>query len=150
MKFRFHWGWAIAVFYTSFVAVMVYFVIYSRGVDHSLVRDNYYDYDVGYEKLIGEKKRNSHSLSVPLKIEYDTKSNIVIIKFPESLKNISGEVWFYRVNNEKFDKKIPVKVDSLNMQIFNVKDFVKGKWKVNVDWQSNSINYLDEKELYFK
>ncbi|HHH52947.1 MAG TPA: hypothetical protein ENK91_04760, partial [Bacteroidetes bacterium] len=80
MKFRFHWGWAIAVFYTSFVAVMVYFVIYSKSVDHSLVRDNYYDYDVGYEKLIGQKKRNSASLKNPVKIAYNSQEKNVVIE----------------------------------------------------------------------
>ena len=150
MKFRFHWGWAIAVFYTSFVAIMVYFVVYSKSVDHSLVRDNYYDYDIGYEKLIGQKKRNSNSLSVPVKIEYNQNDKSVIIDFPDSLKNISGEVWFYRVNNERFDKKLEIKTDSLNMQVFDVKDFVKGKWKVSVDWQSEDKKYLDEKDMYFK
>lgn len=150
MKFRFHWGWAIAVFYTSFVVIMVYFVIYSKSVDHSLVRDNYYDYDVGYEKLIGQKKRNSASLPVPVKIEYDQNTEKVIIDFPDDLKDISGQIWFYRVNNEKFDKKLEVKTDSLNKQIIDVKDFIKGKWKVSVDWQSEDKKYLDEKDLYFK
>jgi len=150
MKFRFHWGWAIAVFYTLFVITMVYFVIYSKGVDHSLVMDNYYDYDIGYEKLIGQKKRNSNSLSIPVKIDYDQNNNIVIINFPDSLKNISGEVWFYRVNNEKFDKKINVTTDSFNKQVVDVKGFLKGKWKVSVDWQSGNKKYLDEKDLYFK
>ena len=150
MKFRFHWGWAIAVFYTSFVVIMVYFVIYSKSVDHSLVRDNYYDYDVGYEKLIGQKKRNSASLTIPVKIEYDQNTEKVIIDFPDDLKDISGQIWFYRVNNEKFDKKLEVKTDSLNKQIIDVKDFIKGKWKVSVDWQSEDKKYLDEKDLYFK
>ncbi len=149
MKFRFHWGWAIAVFYTSFVAIMVYFVFYSKTVDHSLVRDNYYDYDVGYEKLIGKKKRNSASLSTPVKIDYDSKNKTLIVDFPDSLKNITGEIWFYRVNNEKLDKKYSIKTDSLNKQVFDINNFIKGKWKITVDWKSEDIEYLDEKELYF-
>ncbi|HHH54792.1 MAG TPA: hypothetical protein ENK91_14105 [Bacteroidetes bacterium] len=150
MKFRFHWGWAIAVFYTSFVAVMVYFVIYSKSVDHSLVRDNYYDYDVGYEKLIGQKKRNSASLKNPVKIMYNSQDKNVMIEFPKSMEKVDGEVWFYRVNNEKLDKKIPIKLDSSKSQVFDIKDFVKGKWKMSVDWVGDEKPYLDEQEFYFK
>ncbi|HHD64493.1 MAG TPA: hypothetical protein ENK96_09075 [Desulfobulbaceae bacterium] len=62
------------------------------------------------------------------------------------MKNISVEVWFYRVNNERLDKKLDIKTDSFNKQIFDVKDFVKGKWKVSVDWQSENKKYLDDKD----
>jgi len=150
MKFRFHWGWAIAVFYTSFVAVMIYFVIYSQGVDHSLVRDNYYDYDVGYEKLIGEKKRNSSALKIPVKINYDSGTEQVEIKFPPGMSNLSGEIWFYRANNKNLDFKLKVKPDTGNKQVVDVRNLVKGKWKVTVDWTDGEKKYLDEYEFYLK
>ena len=148
MKFKFHWGWAIAVFYTSFVIAMIYLVIYSQGVDHSLVRDNYYDYDVGYEKLIGEKKRNSHSLKNPVAINYDSVNKRIEIKFPEELRNLTGEIWFYRVNNEKLDFRLKVKTGNNNMQYVDVSNLAKGKWQINIDWTDGNKKYLDEKVVY--
>lgn len=150
MKFRFHWGWAIGLFYTSFVLAMIYMVFYSTTVDHSLERENYYDYDIRYEKLIGEKRRNSNSLSTRLKIEYDESAKSVSVIFPEKMQNIAGEIWFYRVNNNKLDLKIPVNPDSLSTQVIDVSNFPGGKWKVSVDWQSAGKNYLDSNDFYFK
>ncbi len=150
MKFKFHWGWAIGVFYTSFVAAMVYFVIYSKGVDHSLVRDNYYDYDIGYEKLIGEKRRNSNALKTPVAIEYDKVNENLAIIFPPDIKNVTGQIWLYRVNNEKLDKKINIKTDSAGKQIINFDNFAGGKWKVNIDWAAGGKQYLDHKDIYVK
>ncbi|MBK7096591.1 MAG: FixH family protein [Saprospiraceae bacterium] len=150
MKFRFHWGWAIGMFYTFFVIAMVYMVFYSKTVDHTLERDNYYDYDIGYEKLIGEKMRNSNSLSNKVRIEYEEAGKSVNIFFPKEFNGISGEIWFYRVNNQKLDLKIPVSPDSLHVQKIDVSDFAGGKWKVSVDWQSLGKNYLDSNNFYFK
>jgi len=148
MKFKFHWGWAIGVFYTSFVAAMVYFVIYSKGVDHSLVKDNYYDYDIGYEKLIGEKKRNSSKLNPPVQIKYNKDASVFEIDFPSNIDKISGEIWLYRANNEKLDKKIKINVDNNKKQFINAKNIALGKWKISVDWVGDSVNYLDEQDFY--
>jgi hypothetical protein len=150
MKFRFHWGWAISVFYSLFVVAMIYMVIYSKNVDHTLERDNYYDYDIGYEKLIGEKMRNSNSLLNKVSIEYVEAGKSVIIIFPKELNGISGEIWFYRANNQTLDLKIPVSPDSLHVQKIDVSDFAGGQWKVSVDWQSSGKNYLDSNNFYFK
>ena len=148
MKFKFHWGWAIALFYISFVVVMVSFVIYSKSVDHSLVKDNYYDYDIGYEELIGQKKRNSSKLNPPVKIAFRDDSKVLEIDFPQNIKKIAGEIWLYRVNNEKLDKKIKVKVNDNNQQIIPISEIARGKWKVSVDWVGDDTKYLDEQELY--
>ena len=127
---------------------MVYFVIYSRGVDRSLVRDNYYDYDIGYEKLIGEKKRNSNALEFPLEIEYDNAKSIIRIKFPDEIKKVSGEIWLYRVNNEKLDLKLNIETDTSNIHVVDIKKFAGGKWKVNVDWVGDGKAFLDSKDIY--
>ena len=148
MKYKFHWGWAIAMFYSLFVLAMIYLVLYSRNVDHSLERDNYYDYDIGYEKLIGEKKRNANDLSTPVEIKYSGSEKFLSINFPDDLKDISGEIWFYRPNNEKLDLRVPVKVDSMNDQRYDVSEFVKGKWTVNIDWKSEGKEYLNNQEFY--
>ena len=148
MKFKFHWGWAIAIFYTSFVVAMVYFVIYSKSVDHALVRDNYYDYDIGYEELIGEKQRNSRALKFPVGIDYIKEKDLIKVSFPKDINTVTGEIWLYRVNNERLDKKIEIDLDSTNTQIVNIRDFAGGKWKVNVEWVGDGKTFLDSKEIY--
>lgn len=149
MKYRFHWGWAIGIFYTLFILLMIYFVLYSKTVDHSLERDNYYDYDIGYEKLIGEKMRNSNSLVTKLRIEYNAANTEVLVHFPKDMSGISGEIWFYRNNNRKLDTKIPVKTGPDQTQRIDVSNFPKGRWRVSVDWKSGGKNYLNVNEFYF-
>lgn len=150
MKYRFHWGWGIAIFYTFFVIALIYFVLYSRTLDRSLVVDNYYDYDIGFEKLIGDKRRNSNSLKVPLKIEYFDKEKHVIVVFPPDMPEISGEILFYRVNNKNLDLTIPIKTDTANIHMIDVSKMAGGLWKISVDWKSGGKNYLDHRDFYFK
>ena len=54
-----NWGTGIAIFYGTFMVIMITFVIKSRSVDHSLVMDNYYEEDINYQshmdKLAPEK-----------------------------------------------------------------------------------------------
>lgn len=149
MKFRFHWGWAIGVFYSAFVGAMIFMVFYSKTVDHSLERDNYYDYDIGYEKLIGEKMRNANALTTKLKIVYNETGKRIDILFPSEFQDLTGEIWFYRNNNKKLDTKLPVKVDTANIQSIDISNFPKGKWKVSVDWKSADKSYLNVNEFYF-
>lgn len=150
MKYRFHWGWGIAIFYTLFAIALVFFVLYSRTLDRSLVVDNYYDYDIGFEKLIGEKRRNSNSLEVPLKIEYSKPEEFIQVIFPPDMNAITGEILFYRVNNKNLDLNIPIKTDTSNTHIIDVRKMAGGLWKVSVDWRSGEKNYLDYEDFYFK
>ncbi len=150
MKFRFHWGWAIGVFYSLFVIAMVYFVFYSQKVDHTLEVENYYDYDIGYEKLIGEKLRNSASLKIPVKIEYFQNEKNVSIQFPKEFNNISGKIKFYRPNNKILDQEFVIKVDSTKIQKIDVRDFVSGVWKISAEWENDKKQYLDVNNFYFK
>lgn len=150
MKFRFHWGWAIGAFYSLFVIAMVYFVFYSQKVDHTLEVENYYDYDIGYEKLIGEKLRNSASLKIPVKIEYFQNEKNVSIQFPKEFNNISGKIKFYRPNNKILDQEFVIKVDSTKIQKIDVRDFVSGVWKISAEWENDKKQYLDVNNFYFK
>jgi hypothetical protein len=150
MKYRFHWGWGIAVFYTMFAIALIFFVLYSRTLDRSLVVDNYYDYDIGFEKLIGEKRRNSNSLEVPLIIEYSESEKHVQVVFPPDMPAISGDILFYRVNNKNLDMTIPVNTDNSNVHMIDVSKMAGGLWKISVDWQSEGKNYLDYKDFYFQ
>lgn len=150
MKFKFNWGWGIAIFYSLFVIVMLLFVYFSLHVDHSLERNDYYVYDIGFEKLIGQKMRNSSALKEKVKLVYDQDNAVVVADFPDSMANISGQIWFYRPDNENLDKKIEIKTGQKNIQLFNAKALKNGQWNVNIDWKSGGKEYLDKFSIYIQ
>ena len=47
---KLHWGHGIAIFYSLFVAVLVFQVIRSTAYDNSLVSEAYYKDDINYQQ----------------------------------------------------------------------------------------------------
>ena len=53
---KFNWGHGILLFFIIFVGSMLTVLWLSFGVDHSLVRDDYYDEDIHYQETFDKKQ----------------------------------------------------------------------------------------------
>ena len=143
---KFNWGPGIAIFYGLFMAAMLTFVVKARNVDHSLVMDNYYEEDINYQKHM-DKVANSKNLAVDLSIA-KIGTNEVQLQFPEVPGDISGEVWFYRPNDNSRDLKIPLDLDANRLFSVSTAELLPGRWKLKVEWQAGNKGFYKEKELY--
>lgn len=148
MKFKFHWGWAIAIFYSSFVILYIIFVIKSQSVDHSLVFDDYYAEDIAYQKHYN-RVANAKALEKDLEIKKSANGSTVEFLFPDVFKKVAGVVWFYKPNNEKLDFKKDVAVDNRNVFVVDTKILGGGMWKVKVDWEGDGEQFYREESLEF-
>lgn len=146
-KFRFHWGWAIGVFYSAFVIVMVIIVIKSFTVDNSLVVDDYYSYDIAYQEH-ADKLANTRALEQDLVFDHDRSAKVFTIKYPEQFNNFSGTILFYKPDNKKLDFKVPVKPDTNRMQSVDMSKIVTGYWRIKINWNGDETGFYKEHSLF--
>ncbi len=141
------WGIGIAIFYGSFMAAIIGFVIFSKGQNIDLVRDDYYQGDIEYQGKLNRMK-NASNLAKDVSIKIDSKTRDALIEFPVDMKNITGNIVFYKPDNKKLDFKLPINLEEGNSQRTSMTIREKGRWKVNIDWQENGVDYFSNGEIY--
>ncbi len=143
---KFHWGWGIAIAYTTFVVVMVTLVIKSKSVDHALVAEDYYAQDLAYQQHY-DKLANAASLKEDLKIFADREGQTVVLRFPVELGEPSGRVIFFRPSDKRLDKAFDIRVDAQGEMRVPMATLARGFWRVKVDWQAGGKAYYKEVAL---
>jgi len=145
---KIHWGTAIAIFYSCFVATMISVVIFSTKNKSYLVQENYYAKDLAYEAF-RSKRENANKMAEPIKIDYSQEDRIVVLTFPLGMEKSQGEVMLYRPSNKSFDKKTRIVLDENRQMSIKLKDLdPSGLWKIKVDWSSKEKKYFTEEKIF--
>ncbi len=141
-----NWGWRITIFLTLFISFIMYMVIYSFGVSSDLVAEDYYNQEIQYQENI-EAQKNALHIAEQVFIKSD--NNELNIIFPESFNmNVEkGDVSFYRPNNAKLDKSFDLNLNQNNIQSIDKSMFIKGAYKVTIQFISKGETYLFNKEI---
>ena len=143
---KINWGTGIFLFYSFFAISLFYQVYKSTQYDHSLVVENYYAKDLAYQTTYN-KLQNSLQLSTPLKVTYFEGLQLLEIAFPKEMIDISGTILFYRASNKKEDTTIPIQVGIDNCLNIFTNTLAPGMWKVEIDWASNGVHYLNRNTI---
>lgn len=145
---KFSWGTGIALFYGTFVAVLVVVVIRSFSVDHDLVVEDYYKEDLAYQSHY-VKLENAQKLTNGLLISLNREQEHVRFQFPVELGANQGVIRFYRPSDKGLDFEVPVQPDANGEQFVPSRDLKPGLWKVQVDWQAGGKPYFKEESIMF-
>lgn len=145
---KFNWGTGIALFYGTFVAVLLYFVIKSTKQDNSLVSDDYYAEDLKYQEHY-EKLHNAASLEQDLEIRENGTLGQLEFLFPEKLGQVEGEIHFFCPSDSRVDFKVPIQANGQPVQAISFRDLKKGYWKIKVDWQAGGTRFFKETAFVF-
>ncbi len=140
---KLNWGTGIAMFYSTFVVVLVAVVIKTTTFDNSLVSEQYYADDLNYQQQF-DKLQNSKNLNKDLEIQYQASSQQVLLHFPDNLPAPKGEVYFFCPSNSKLDFRQPVVADANRQQSIATEQLKPGLWRIKVDWQAGDIPYFKE------
>lgn len=143
---KFNWGHGIALVYTVFAGVLVFFVIKSTQHDHSLVVENYYEEDLNYQQHF-KKLENSKALINDITINHDPASQNIKIQFPKEQGKIAGTIHFYRPSDKSKDLKVKIELDQNFEQSLPVSQLSSGLWKVKVDWQADGKPFYTEETV---
>ncbi|PJB00045.1 MAG: hypothetical protein CO128_01655 [Ignavibacteriales bacterium CG_4_9_14_3_um_filter_30_11] len=139
-KVRYNWGWGILISIIVFLLIMAGLIIFSMNKDVDLVSKDYYKNEIEFQSQI-DKENKSKLLNKIVEIHFD-KNNLVIV-FPDST-NISGVLNFYRPSDSNLDFKIPIKLTDSNKLFVALNKFVKGFWKVKINWEEDDFNFYSE------
>lgn len=146
---KLNWGTGISLVITVFVIATLSVVSYIISLDFYLVSNDHYEKGVEYQQTIDGQLR-ADSLENPVVILFDEPTVSIKILFPEELRtdSLDGTINFYRPNDSALDRNYKLKLDETGRQIISVSDFAKGRWKLTLSWTSDSLSYIDEKNIF--
>jgi hypothetical protein len=143
---KINWGWKIALVYGGFVTLILCLVIASNHQHFDLVSKDYYDAEIGYQKVIDAGK-NQSKLSAPLVVH--ANENAVIVDLPEEFKDkvLSGNIAFYSPVNAQWDRsfKINAQHNSLTISRNTLKNT---RYTVKITCTVDNKDYYQETEIY--
>ncbi len=142
---KWNWGTGIAIFYTTFVIVMVAMVVSASRKDVNMVQDNYYDKDLHYEAF---RQSRENSRSLPLRIEWNAAERHIQIHFPDDMQDLSGSVTLYRPSDRRLDRIFMLNHETpLPTLKLPAQGLPAGMWRIMIDWQSAGVPYYKEEIL---
>ncbi len=146
---KFNWGTGIVLAVTLFVIATLSVVSYMISLDFYLVSNDHYQEGVEYQQTI-DKKQRAENLENPVVVLFDEPTVSIKLIFPQELltDSLAGNVTFYRPNNPELDKRYTLSLDREGRQSIPVGEFEEGRWKLTVEWQSDSLLYIEEKNIF--
>ncbi len=144
---KINWGTGIAIFYSCFVAIMIFMVVKSSQNNVHLVQENYYQKDLGYEEF-RSKRQNSTELSTPVTIKLNNDQNTMEFSFPKDMKEVKGKLLFFRPSNKYMDKTYDLKLDGNSKMILPLDATIpSGLWRIKIDWESQGKYFYKEESI---
>ncbi len=140
---KFNWGTGIALFYASFMVVLLFAVFKSTQYDNSLVSDHYYADDLNYQQHY-DKVRNAQQLEKDLEVINLRQLATVRLTFPEKLGKVSGEIHFFCPSDASQDFKLSVNAGEDRQQEVSTESLKPGLWRVKVDWAAGGREFYKE------
>ncbi len=136
------WGKKITLVYIGFVALILTLVVVSMRQKVDLVSADYYAKELNYQSDIN-KMANAKALKTPLKCSL--VNNTIEIIFPEEHadKSVEAKAFVYKPSDNKSDKEIKFTTVE-GRYVLSTDGFVKGMYKIKVDWKVDNIEYQTE------
>ena len=143
MKWNF--GTGIAVVYSIFALSMLAAAIRSTHYDVGLVKKDYYADDLNYQQHFN-KIQNEKASAERLKISQDTEGSL-ILQFPKTQTPPKGGITFFRSSKMGIDQTFDLKTGADNAVIIPTKTFMRGAWKIQIDWTANGTAFYREENI---
>ncbi len=143
-----NWGVKITIAFILFVTFIMYLVVRSFQQEFNLVSETYYMDEINYQDRI-DQKTNLKALGDQVKISYDIIDS-VFFEFPSDHVDASGEIYFYHVSRDRFDKRFDIRVDASARQNLEVEHMVAGRYRVKLSWEAKGKKYYQESEIFIK
>ncbi|MFC2176416.1 FixH family protein [Bacteroidota bacterium] len=138
------WGWRIAIFYGSFVVLMVGMVILAFQQDFDLVADDYYEQEVAYQGRIDQLTNAKNDSQ---KVVVSNVNGAIQLSFAVPAQDV--KIHFFRPSDDTMDFKLEQPNIDSNLAV-PITRFSKGKYLVKVEWKYNGKTYFQEDNLFIE
>ena len=141
-----NWGKKLLIIHAVFCIVLLSFMhTLTKEVKVSLVNKDYRLEDKNYQQLIESKQR--------AKLISDFRivktGPFILLELPKEqlADNIRGEVFFYCVYDEQFDKTIQLVFNDQRQQMIPQSWIIGKRYKVKLNWHDGKHTYYTEHDL---
>ncbi|RYD75766.1 MAG: hypothetical protein EOP53_15920 [Sphingobacteriales bacterium] len=141
------WAYGIVAVFIGFVLLMVSMAVIAGKHTERLVVKDYYKAELQFQQQI-DKTKNAEALAQKPTISL-TKNAAVEVFFPQAIyaDGVVGKIMFYRANSPEMDFELPVVLGADAKQIIPTEKLKKGRWKVELNWQTNGLLYYTEQVI---
>lgn len=139
-----NWGKAIVltfVLFAGFIGGMVYWMHRER-VD--LVRDDYYQTEMVYQKQIDRMTNARHEK--PMGMVYRAKTQQLAVTLPATL--VKGDIHFYRPADRQLDFTVRIPTVHTGQQVVSTAKLARGYWRVQFTWSDGQHGYYTEEDIF--
>jgi hypothetical protein len=145
------WMYAVIGMCIAFASLMISFAILASHHHIDLVVSDYYKEEIAYQKQIN-KINNYKNLTAKPDIQVDSIRDKIKIIFPAYNNDapINGRICFYRPDDQKFDDTVALALNASGRADFSLDKYKKGKWKMKVEWQKDTMQYMVEQTFKLK
>lgn len=141
------WPYAIIGWFVIFIAAMATWAVVAVRQDMDLVRKDYYEAELAYQRQIDQLNR-TQPIATGVRLAFDPASHSVELRIPESLATGAyGKIHLYRPSNARLDQKLPFRPDTRGHQRVEAGGLETGLWKIRLEWISNGQEYLVERAI---
>lgn len=144
---RFHWGHGITIFFSCFVAFMIFLAVKSHQQNIDLVTEDYYAQEIKYGQRMDEIK-NANALEEPVVIKQEGEA--LFIHFPELAEKIEGQVHLFRPSDKRFDQEAELALDAANQHKISLEGLPRGYYRVKVSWKAGEETYYTEETIFIQ
>lgn len=141
-----NWGKSIVLAFVIFISFIMYIVIRSAQEGIDLVSEDYYNEELKYQDVI-DAEINTLPFKDSIRIEHIAQT--IEMEFPDAIiVDAEGEIYFFRPNDIKLDKKILLSTNTDGLQIIGADQFIPGMYVVKVNWNKNGKTYFYQQNIF--
>ncbi|MBI1316234.1 hypothetical protein GC167_05165 [bacterium] len=131
-KGGFNWGHGMALTLVLFAALIIGLAVGTFQQNIDLVEPDYAESEERYQDR-QKRQGRTEALGASFAIEY--RDGDIVIQTPAALSPAfsQGEIWLYKPDNQKLDRRINIALDSEGTMRIPAETLVPGVWKVVVD-----------------
>ena len=141
------WPFAIVLFFVVFISSMAAWITVAVRNDMDLVRKDYYEQEILFQKQIDRVQRTARLGG--MKLHYDTAASTLQVQLPPDhvLAGASGTVHLYRPSDAKLDRHFALAPNAAGAQALELRALASGLWKAQVNWKAAGAEYFYEEQL---
>jgi nitrogen fixation protein FixH len=142
------WPVAITLYFVAAFCGVVTFIVWSVHQNQDLVSSDYYEDEILFQNKLDALNRTlPFGKDVSITAIKDQQS--IAVKIPQSHARLgpTGAIHFYRPSAAGLDFTIPLSIGQDGMQLVSQKQLKSGLWKVRIEWEVDSKQYLFEKSM---
>jgi nitrogen fixation protein FixH len=142
------WPRAIAAYFAVAITGIVIFVSWAVRQNLDLVRPDYYEHEILFQKQIDALNR-ARPFASELKVAYDPERRVLLLRLPAAhvAEQFTGTAHLYRPSDAKLDQRLGLNPDHDGTQIINAAALIPGLWKVRLDWSAGGESFAFEQTI---